>query len=176
MNLRTNVGKYLSPKNKLTKAHAIVVVSGSKDRIKHAINLYKDGYAPYLILSGGSADGTISDAKLMKIRAREHNIPTRSILLEEKAKDTLENAKYIKKIVRRKKFKKLILVSSPYHQRRVFETFKDVFKRQRVHLQNSPSSISRWRYYNWWKYDKGIRITISEVIKLIWIKFTGFYH
>ena len=35
------IGQYLSPSDVLTKADAIVVVSGDSDRMKHAVDLYK---------------------------------------------------------------------------------------------------------------------------------------
>lgn len=176
MGFKLSLGKYLTNKNKLTKGDAIIVVSGGgRNRIDYALYLYQQGYASWLILSGASAHGSVSDAMLMKYAAILSGIPVNKIILEEKATNTYENALFIKKIVIKKHFSNLILVTSPYHQRRVYETFKKVFIRYPVELQNAPSTFSTWHYYNWWKFKKGISITLSESIKLIMMKVYGIY-
>ena len=176
MGFKVILGKYLAKKNTLVKADAIIVVSGGgRGRIDYALSLYQQGYAPWLILSGACTHGAVSDAMRMKQAAMKAGIPAHKIILEEKATNTYENALFIKKIANKRHFSNLILVTSPYHQRRVYETFKEVFTRYPVQLQNAPSTFSRWHYYNWWKFQKGITITISESIKLILIKVFGVY-
>jgi len=176
MGFKLSLGKYLEKKNKLTKADAIIVVSGGgRNRIDYALSLYQQGYASWLIFSGASTNSSISDAMHMKRAAVRSEIAVNKIILEEKATNTYENDLFIKKIVIRKHFSNLILVTSPYHQRRVYETFKKVFAQHSVQLQNAPSTFSTWHYYNWWKFDKGITLTISESIKLILIKVFGIY-
>ncbi len=170
MGFKKTIGKYLAKKNRLGKADAIVVVSGGSKRIHHAINLYQKEYAPFLILSGASAKSPVSDAMRMKQLANVKGIPNKKILLEEKATNTLENALFVKKIVTKHKFKNIILVTSPYHQRRVYKTFKKVFEGKTIILQNAPSIFSPWQYYNWWKLDRGISLMISELSKLLMIK------
>jgi|SRR3989344_1721942 len=159
------IGQYLSPSDNLTKADAIVVVSGDTDRIQHAIDLYKQGYAPKLILSGAAKEGFTSNALAMQIEASQSGIPSEDVILEEKAYNTYENATYTKEIVLSQGIKNIILVSSPYHQRRVYETFKNVFKGSEVKLQNNPSTYSSWRSDSWWKSDKNLHLTQEESLK-----------
>ncbi|MBI2314506.1 hypothetical protein HYU93_00380 [Candidatus Daviesbacteria bacterium] len=54
------IGRYLAPSDNLSRADAIVVVSGDSDRMRQAIDLYKQGYAPKLILPGAAGDGITS--------------------------------------------------------------------------------------------------------------------
>ena len=169
------IGQYLSPSDNLTKADAIVVVSGDTDRIQHAIDLYKQGYAPKLILSGAAKEGFTSNALAMQIEASQSGIPSEDVILEEKAYNTYENATYTKEIVLSQGIKNIILVSSPYHQRRVYETFKNVFKGSEVKLQNNPSTYSSWRPDSWWKSDKNLHLTQEESLKTLWANISGNY-
>lgn len=175
MDLKLILGKYLAKKSKLVKADAIVVVSGGNSRIFHAIKLCKQGYAQILILSGASAHSSVSDAMKMKQIAMKNGILESKIILEEKATNTYENAIFVKEIINTRHYANLILVTSPYHQRRVYETFEKVLDGKYVYLQNSPSIFSSWQYYKWWKFNKGITLTISESLKLLLIKLFGVY-
>lgn len=170
------LGKYLSPSNNLIKADVIVVVSGDDDRIKHAIDLYKQGYAPKLILSGAAKDDLASNALAMHLEALRAGIPNEAVIMEEKAYNTYENAVYTKDIITSQGMNNIILVSSPYHQRRVYETFRSVFKGSEVKLQNSPSPYSIWRADSWWKSDKELHLTQEEIAKMFWANVTGNYR
>lgn len=170
------IGQYLSPQDTLSQADAIVVVSGDSDRMKQAINLYKRGYAPKLILSGAAKDGLTSNALAMHMEASESGIPDEAVILEEKAYNTYENAVFTKQIALKQGFKNLILVTSPYHQRRVYETFRNVFGGSDVKLQNNPSIYSGWRSDNWWNNKKDLRLTQQEIIKIFWFAVTGSYQ
>lgn len=169
------LGYYLSPSDNLTKADAIVVVSGDDDRIKYAIDLYKQSHAPKLILSGAAKDGFTSNALAMHLEASQAGVPNEAIITEDKAYNTFENALYTKEIVQAQGMKNLILVSSPYHQRRVYETFKSVFRGSGVKLQNSPSPYSTWKADSWWESDRKLHLTQEETTKIIWASITGNY-
>lgn len=169
------LGKYLSPSDILTKADAIVVVSGDDDRMKHAIDLYKQGYTPKLILSGAAKDGLASNALVMHLEASKSGIPNEAVIMEERAYNTYENAFYTKEIVLPNNMRNVILVTSPYHQRRVYETFKSVFRGSGVKLQNSPSHYSTWKADSWWKSDRELHLTQEEIAKILWANVTGNY-
>ncbi len=164
------LGQYLSPSDTLTKADAIVVVSGDGDRMKHAIDLYKQGYATKLILSGAAKDGLTSNALVMQMEASQSGMPNEAVIMEEKAYNTYENAVFTKE-----GFKNLILVTSPYHQRRVYETFRSVFRGSGVKLQNSPSIYSTWKPNGWWQSDRELHLTQEETVKVLWANISGNY-
>lgn len=169
------VGQYLSPADVLSKADAIVVVSGDSDRIKHAVDLYKRGLAHKLILSGAAQEGFTSNALAMQLEASLSGIPNEAIMLEEKATNTYENALFTKEIIKSQGLKSLILVSSPYHQRRVYETFNYVLRGDGVLIQNSPSIYSNWKVRNWWLSETNTHFTNEEILKMLWIKISGNY-
>ena len=173
---RLLVGRYLSPSDKLTKADVIIVISGGSDRIKHAINLYHEGFASKMILSGAAKKGPVSNAKAMQIEASKAGVLNDDIILEEKATSTYENAIFTKKIIKSQGFHKIILVTSPYHQRRAYETFKYVLSDLSVQILNSPSSDeSSWKTDSWWYSKEDSKMTKNELLKIIWAKISGNY-
>jgi len=168
---------YLSPQDSVQKADAIVVVSGGQTttRAQHGIDLFKKGYAPLIIFSGASLDDGPSNAREMKIQALASGISHDNIEVDEQAQNTYENAVNTKKIIEQRGVKNIILVTSPYHQRRTSDTFREVLG-SNYPIINSSSYDSRWSKSGWWSNPFGIRITISEGIKLLFIKATGSYR
>jgi len=170
------IGRYLSPSDKLTKSDVIIVISGGNDRIKHAINLYHEGLASKMILSGAAKKGPVSNAKAMQIEASKAGVLNDDIILEEKATSTYENAIFTKDIIKSQGFHQIILVTSPYHQRRAYETFKYVLSGLGVQILNSPSSEeSSWKVDNWWYSKEDSKMTKNELLKIIWAKISGNY-
>jgi len=168
------VGFWLSPQDELEQSEAIVVISGGETlaRTKEGIRIFNEGYASYLIFSGAAKDGEISNAAAMKKIALANQISFDKILLEEKSKNTYENAVFVKKILERKNIKKIILVTSPYHQQRASITFRSVLG-QDYKIINHSALDSTWRRSRWWQSFNSIELTLQELYKIIYIKVTG---
>ena len=102
-------------------ADAIIVVSGGDTRARTAegIRMYKDGWAPLLIFSGAAKDpDSPSNAESMREQAVESDVSRDSIMIEEFAANTEENATNTASIIESHGIKRIILVTSAYHQRR----------------------------------------------------------
>ncbi|SHE42278.1 YdcF family protein [Clostridium fallax] len=90
------------------------------DRTMEGVKLYKEGYAPYIIVSGGQGDKeNISEAECMKRILVKEDIPEDKIILEDNSKNTNENIKNSSKIMKNEGFKSAILVSNRFHLGRV---------------------------------------------------------
>lgn len=161
------VGFFLSPQDKLEKSDAIVAISGGEtaERTKEAVELFKSNYAPVLIFSGAARDEGTSNAEAMKQLAIKAGVPEENILVEERAQDTFENARFVREHVASKQIKSIILVTSPYHQRRAALTFNRFL--DNVKIINHSSTDSRWRKNGWWKDEWGKKITLSELQKIV---------
>lgn len=161
------IGWYLSPQDILEKAGAIVVVSGGDNdaRIKKGVELYKEGWAPTLIFSGAAAEGNISNAKAMKRIAVKQGVPAEDILIEEKSETTIENAQLTAVLVAEYGYKNIILVTSPYHQRRTYQLFKK--EMPDVNIINQSALDENWRKKGWWENNVGRFLTIGELGKII---------
>jgi len=164
------IGFYLSPRDKLVKADAIVVISGGETeaRIKEGIWLYDNGYAPTIIFAGAAREGDVSNALAMKRIAMRKGVPAGDILIEEDSRDTEENAEFTAEIIKKQNYKSIILSTSPYHQRRAFHNFKKNLPELRI--INWSAKDSRWRKFGWWKTEEGRRLTFSEFLKITYTK------
>lgn len=165
------VGWYLSPQDILKKVDIIVVVSGGDNiaRIEKGVQLYKEAWAPVLMYSGAAAEGDVSNAEAMRNISVKMGVPKEDIIIEEKSKTTLENADFSSKILKEKDIKSLILVTSPYHQRRTYELFKKELPE--VEIINQSALDENWRKKGWWESNIGRFLTIGELGK-IFINYT----
>tara|TARA_Y100000310_G_scaffold345406_1_gene464615 strand:- start:10169 stop:10708 length:540 start_codon:yes stop_codon:yes gene_type:complete len=98
----------------------------SKSRVKQGIKLYKKGLSKNLVLAGGTKRKKYL-SYYMKQYARKLGIPTKNLFTEELSKDTIGNALFTKPIIKKQKWKNLILVTSDYHLERSLYIFHQVY-------------------------------------------------
>lgn len=163
------IGHYLSPQDDLAKSDAIIAISGGEtdSRALEAIELYEAGWAPKLIFSGAAADPNgPSNAEAMKRLAMERGVPEGNILIEEISTNTAQNAAAVAVIVKARQYKQVILVTSPYHQRRAKLLFEAALEPQ-TEVLNHSATDERWRRSEWWANAYSYTITMSELQKSI---------
>lgn len=158
------IGWYLSPQDSLKKTDAIVTVSGGDNdaRIRKTVELYKEDWAPVVIFSGAAAEGEVSNAAAMKNISINLGVPSDDIIIEEESIDTSENAKFTSKIINEKGYQSIILVTSPYHQRRTKELFKEELGND-FEIINQSAFDDSWRKSGWWEGERGRILTIGEL-------------
>lgn len=164
------ISLYLPVSNPLKKADAIIVVSGgdTRGRTLHGVDLYHEGWAPRLIFSGAAKDpASASNAKAMLAIAASRGVPTSAVSLEETSRDTKENAVATKSIA--SNYKTIILVTSDYHQRRVYLEFKSQYGKNTEFI-NSPAKDKNWGRKTWFLTPYGWWISVTEPIKLLFTK------
>ena len=164
------VGFYLSPQGKLAKSDVIVAISGGETdaRTREAVALYKDGWAGHIIFSGAALDpNSPSNAKTMATAAEQQGVPSLAIELDEAAANTRQNALGVEAIMKREGYTSMILVTSPYHQRRADITFRRAVGKNVVIIDHS-SYDKAWRRSYWWATDYSRKLTISELQKTIY--------
>lgn len=163
-------GFYLSPQSKLAMADAIVVISGGETdlRVKEGVKLFHDNWAPLIIMSGAARDAGESNAEAMQRLAVEMGVPASQILVEKEARNTLDNAKFTRELLAEHDINSIILVTSPYHQRRASVTFR-YYLGSDVNIINHSASDSAWRKNGWWGNAWARDITLSELQKIIYL-------
>jgi uncharacterized SAM-binding protein YcdF (DUF218 family) len=151
------------------EADVIVAISGgdTNARAQEAIDLYRHGWAPRIIFSGAAEDTTgESNAAAMQQQALVEGVPASAILLDQKSVDTAANASYVATIVKSIDAKRLILVTSPYHQRRASIEFTRQLGKS-VIIINHPTPFDRlWPVNSWWQQPAGWWLAGSELVKL----------
>ncbi len=154
------------------KANAIIVLSGDAEpdylRTRKAVELYKQGYARYIIFTGYGAAGD-SGEFLSKIAAH-HGIPMTAIIIEPYARSTYENFFFSRPLVLGHGFRSILIVTSPYHQLRAYLVAKKIFRDTGVRIYNCASH----RPYT---LAAGIGTSIREArfVFMEYIKFFGYY-
>lgn len=165
-----STGFFLSPQNALEKSDVIIAISGgeTQQRVAEAVQLFRDGWAPLMIMSGAARDDGPSNALTMKNIAVMAGVPKDKILIEESATTTALNATFVRNIITDKKFTKVILITSPYHQRRANLAFAKALSGLPVKIINHSSTDSIWRKKGWWWDEWARELTWSEVQKTIY--------
>ena len=164
------LGYYLSPQDKLAKADVIVAVSGGEtaSRAEEAISLYRGGWAGHIIFSGAAQDkNSPSNASVMAAEAIGEGVPKSSIEIDETSVDTRQNAVNVKSIVDRDGYKSLILVTSPYHQRRADILFRRALGAGFTIINHSATDQT-WSRSRWWATAASRALTWNELQKVVY--------
>lgn len=174
------IGVYLSPDDLATcdqapsakegcmKADAIAVVSGGNTsvRTEEAIRLYKLGWANYLVVSGAAADPTSpSNAEIMKKQAINAGISESVIITEGIARTTKQNAEETSARASELGIKRLIVVTSPYHQRRAGLEFSNSMPAGVTVINHPTPNDPDWPTL-WWLTPRGWWLAGSELVKI----------
>lgn len=163
-------GHYLVVDQEPERVDVIVVLSGDRgERMDHGIRLFHAGVADRIIVSGGPVYRELTAADLMFEHASDLDVPAACIIKEGRARDTRENALYVKALMETYGFKSAVVVSSPYHMRRVQLVFDRAFAddRSRIKLIYSAAPSKEFDPNRWWETANGKRLVLSELAKLI---------
>ncbi len=126
------VWAYHHMRQPLQKSNLILAL-GNHDfnTIYHAVRLFKEGWAPLLVLTGGLGNVTKdiwheSEAQQFYKIAVAEGVPSDQIVLEDKSTNTGENYAFTKQILDEKNlpYQRAIIVTKPYMERRAYATAK----------------------------------------------------
>jgi uncharacterized SAM-binding protein YcdF (DUF218 family) len=108
-------------------------------RLDHAVDLYKAGVAPYLVVTGGKAEGDrTTEAASARQYAIGHGVPAASILMEDEARTTLASVRSVGVILRDADLQTAVFVSDRQHMLRVLRMAGD----QGIVAWGSPTATS----------------------------------
>lgn len=106
----------MNPQKPQQKTDAIVVLTGGKDRIETAMELFADGLSPELFITGVNPE-----VRREEVLARaKRKLPDCCITLGYKATTTTENGTETKDWIKDKDLKTIRLVTSNFHMPRAF--------------------------------------------------------
>jgi uncharacterized SAM-binding protein YcdF (DUF218 family) len=136
----------------------MIVLGGDiVDRPKRALELYKQGAAPNVIISGAGDCGEVRTFLVGK------GVPESAIELEGKSHSTRENALYSIPLLKTMGAKRVVIVTSWFHSRRALHCFQhyapDIDFVSSPTVQDLPKSC--WPN----KYERGW--VIAEYVKLL---------
>jgi len=110
-----------------------------KARLEHAIDLFHAGAAPFLVVTGGKAEGDITtEAASARAFAIQRGVPASAILAEDRGRTTLESLRGVAAILQDKHLATAIFVSDRSHMLRVLRIARD----EGIAAYGSPTATS----------------------------------
>ena len=133
----------------LNRSDAIICLEGDGYfRLGEAHRLFKEKWAPLVVISGGlncPQKGSYP-ARVLKDRLIKLGVPNNRIILEEKSQQTQEQAMEVMDLVKKRQWKRIILIASPFHQLRAFLTFLKAMQKNNLKIEiiNAPAKDIPW--------------------------------
>jgi len=145
-----------------------VLGSPTVTSMRPAIDLYRAGLTPRILISGHGPRGTREpEWETHKAFALQHGVPEAAILLERRASNTLENFAFARPIVEQEigwhNVKRVAIVGKPFHMRRALMTARKQWPaRLRFIMLPSTDPIDMPADL-WWQSPQGRRFVLSEI-------------
>jgi uncharacterized SAM-binding protein YcdF (DUF218 family) len=140
----------------------VVLGGGLHERPVRAAQLFQQGVAPRVIISGAGDDGINRQLLL------QNGVPARDIEVENKSMTTRENALFTIERLQTEKVRTVVLVTSWYHARRALKTFEHYAPDIQFYVRPSYFAFDR---EDWAKHGNARRMRM-EFLKLpgYWIR------
>jgi uncharacterized SAM-binding protein YcdF (DUF218 family) len=172
-------GRYLVEEDAPRRADAIVVLTGSyPDRILEAVALYKDGYAPRIILCREPENSGfrrlrelgVHVPKLFELNqsvAEQLGVPASAIaVVGRPAGSTYSEAELVLEHVLQHGDRSILLVTSKYHSRRAARIYRHLAA-GRVQVIVRPAREDDFQPERWWRDRASTRRVVIEYQKLL---------
>jgi uncharacterized SAM-binding protein YcdF (DUF218 family) len=173
-------GRYLQHEDPLQKVDAIFVLAGTRaERLLEAIDLYKEGYAPVVVLSPGRPEPGEdllrergvrfpSDVELQRDVLLQSGLPATAVRATNGYVDnTAQEANLLRAMVRAHGWRTVMVVTSKYHTRRARFAFRRGLEGTGARAMIRASRYDLSDPANWWRYRSDFRFVSSEWQKLI---------
>ncbi|MGG2028031.1 YdcF family protein [Gottfriedia sp. S16(2024)] len=153
------------------KSADVILIPGSDypQLMEKASSLYKQGFAPYILPSGGYKESIkTTEWEYLKQIGIENGVPANVILKEEKAQHTLENARFSFEVLKEKGIqpKKVIIVCKAGHSRRALLCYQTEFPVETEFIVSPVTDRFGITKDNWNLSEIGISRIMSEVEKI----------
>jgi uncharacterized SAM-binding protein YcdF (DUF218 family) len=180
-----NVGLWLAPQQRLQKADAIFVLAGTvAERPLEAADLYEAGYAPRILVTrdtpepaalvAGTRGASLPQRfELNREMLLELGVPPSALIVPDRIHDnTASEAETLREVALKLGWKRVIVVSSIYHLRRVSIACRRQLQGTGIELifhgtRYDPAVPGRW-----WTRRNDIRWVVGEVPKVLayWLR------
>jgi uncharacterized SAM-binding protein YcdF (DUF218 family) len=172
-----NVGRYLDVSSAPQQADAILVMGGEGGafaRTRHAVRLYEEGYAPVVVLSGGSLAGAgiaCTSTALSLEAATALGLPEAAILLAPEAQSTLDEARNVRALAEQEGWRSLLLVTDRFHTRRSQQTMVALLPDAVIRASAPDDPL--YNVTRWWANERSLVLSVNEIMKLgfYWIEY-----
>ena len=113
-----------------------------KERVNHAVDLYKSAVVKKIIITGGLGEGSVlADSQVAKQYALSLGVPQEDVLTEETSTVTQENLENAKQLMDKNGYRTAVIVSDPLHMARAMLMAKDAG----LNAVSSPTPTSAYK-------------------------------
>jgi uncharacterized SAM-binding protein YcdF (DUF218 family) len=174
------IGRFFSAGDPLQRADAIVVLAGARvDRWLEAVDLFKEGWAPKIVLSPGPVSSLEVRLRSEGLRLpREGDIARDAVVslgvpaevvtvMPDGVDNTAAEAAALRRMLTPASLRRIIVVTSTYHVRRARFAFNREFAGTGVEIVAHGSRYSEARPTRWWTQRNDIRYLMNETPKFL---------
>jgi uncharacterized SAM-binding protein YcdF (DUF218 family) len=176
------MGHFLILDQEPQKSDVIVVLNGrDTERCLAAVDLYNQGYADLIVLARGPKQygsdefwkrvGPDWDSTIFFQRAIEAmGVPKKSFqLIGDGVTSTYDEAVVANEFLLDHGFKSILLITSKWHSKRAYYTFKSYFKDEdKIRIAIHPSRYDSFNPESWWKNEASAELVFREYVRLLY--------
>lgn len=167
------VGFWLINEDEIEKADAIILLGGNPlERAPLVRKIFNKNYSGIIYCTGSyispqlkSMGINVTEAQNSKQYLVRLGIPDSSIITINKGKSTFDEAKILKQIALKHKYKKIIIVTSKFHTARVKKYFNRIFDDLEVKLIVRGARPLNYSINTWWLTEEGLLFVNNEYVK-----------
>lgn len=112
-----------------------------RERINHAIDLYRSGRVQVIIFTGGIGErDMLAESEVARQYAIARGVPAEAILIETRSTSTYENLAFARQVAAEHGLNSFLIVSTPYHMKRAMALARDLD----MEAYTSPTRTIRW--------------------------------
>jgi uncharacterized SAM-binding protein YcdF (DUF218 family) len=116
---------------------------------------------------------TCLGAQYMRDQAIQMGVPPETVLIEKEALHTRENAEHILTLLKEHRMKRIILVTTPFHQLRTYLTFAKVLQPHDIRILNYYADSGEWHPMTWFFSAENRKLVNSEMERIKKYRETG---
>lgn len=172
------MGAFLIVDEPPVASDVIAVAGGRIERAAYALDLIKKGVAGRILVLENPEDCPnfyrIRCDELIRERLKETGLRDDQIFIERRPHSTRTDALFAREVMEQEGMRSAVVVSEPFHMRRVALTWRKAFDSSGIRLTFSalPERYSKGRLDEWWSREYDLVFVFTEYAKLIhyWAK------
>lgn len=171
-------GKYLAAADEPQHVETVFVLGGNSYERGIAAAQYHQAFPTPVVCTGGNFPVQIqalgyhlTEAELTKECLLRNGIDSSSIFLLGKATSSFEESEEILNYAKSHGLKKIGILSSEYHLRRLRMTFQEKFEREGIELVFLAAKNENFTPESWYKNEEGLITTFNEYAKMVYYLF-----
>ncbi len=167
----SQAGRFLeAPGSAPSRADIVVVLGGeSGDRALTAARLFRESFAARLVVTGLETSPPEVRPAYLNWRAQvlaDFGVPPERIIYDTDSTNSWEEAVNTRRTMEENGWRRVMVVSDPYHLRRLSWTWARVFRDSGLSYSLVATSPQWWAPDGWWHDEKSGQAVIMEYIKL----------